>query len=365
MTNNNVYAVILAGGGGTRLWPKSRNATPKQFLKLTSDQTMMQVTADRITRIIPWENIIVVTNEIYSEDVKKQLPKVPVNQIISEPERKETALAMLVGALYAKKLNPDAVVINLASDHVVLKADEFEKVMSTAAQVAEDKEYLVSVGITPSNPNTGLGYIKRGKQIKVVNDLPVYSVEEFKEKPNSETAEKYVDSGEYYWNANNYVWSSEAIDLAFKKYKPETYELTRKLIDSPIEDFHSLLKEVYEHAEKISIDYAISEQANNLVVIPGDFGWDDVGDWKVVAQLNDSNGDGNVVIGDGQRIPTLAIDSTDNLIHADKKLVAMVGVNDMIVVDTDEILMIVPKDRSQEVKKLVEKLKEENKKQYL
>lgn len=364
--NKHLYAVILAGGGGTRLWPKSRNATPKQFLKLTSDKTMMQLAADRVTKVVPWENIIVVTNKLYEKEVARQLPKVPESQIVAEPERKETAMAMLVGAMYAKNLHPDAVVINMASDHIVTNDDEFVKVMKAATSVASEGKSLITVGIKPTFANTGFGYVQIGNKIKEFDSgLPLYQVKSFREKPDRETAEEYVKSGNFYWNANMYVWSATALDDAFKKHMPEMFKQSRVLKNKTGNDFHNQLENLYKQVEKISIDYAISEKADNLVLIPGDFGWDDVGDWKVVSQLNSSNGDGNVVMGDGKTVPTLAIESSNNLIHAEKKLVAMIGVDDMIVVDTDEILMIVPKERSQEVKKLVERLKQEDRTEYL
>lgn len=364
--NKHLYAVILAGGGGTRLWPKSRNATPKQFLKLTSDKTMMQLAANRAAKVVPWENIIVVTNKLYEKEVAEQLPKVPESQIIAEPERKETAMAMLVGAMYAKNLDPDAVIINMASDHIVTDDEQFVRVMEAATSVAREGESLITVGITPTFANTGFGYVQIGKTIKEFDSgLPLYLVKSFREKPDRETAEEYVKSGNFYWNANMYVWSATALDEAFEKHMPDMFKKSRVLENKTGNDFHNQLENLYQKVEKISIDYAISERADNLVLIPGDFGWDDVGDWKVVSQLNNSNGDGNVVMGDGKTVPTLAIESSNNLIHAEKKLVAMVGVNDMIVIDTDEILMIVPKERSQEVKKLVERLKEEDRSEYL
>ncbi len=364
--NPHLYSVILAGGGGTRLWPKSRNANPKQFLKLTGDKTMLQLTADRITKIVDWDHIIVVTNKLYLDEVKKELPQVPPDQILAEPEKRETALAMLVGSLYAKSLDPDAVVINKASDHIVLDEKEFSKVMSASVTIAQKKENIVAVGITPTFPNTGFGYVKIGEKIsQFKSGLPLFKVESFTEKPDEKTAKKYIKTGKYYWNANMYVWACQTIDEAFEKYMPQMHQLTRVLEGKTGSTFHKQLKKIYQKAETISIDYAISEKAQNLVLIPGDFGWDDVVNWSVVADLNTSNGDGNVVIGDGQKVPTLAIESTNNLIHAEKKLVAIVGINEMVVVDTDDILMILPKKRSQDVKKIVNQLKEKGKKEYL
>ncbi len=363
---DHTFAVILAGGGGTRLWPKSRNQTPKQFLKLIGKETMMQIAANRITKIIPWERVIVVTNELYKKEVHEQLPEVPVLNIIAEPAKRDTALAMLVGALYAKSLDPDAVCINMASDHIVTDEQEFTRVMKHAAQTASENDYLVTVGIYPTRPATGFGYIKIGDDLKKLgHGLSLFKVDSFTEKPNESTARAFISTGKYFWNANMYVWSSTVLQRAFQTHLHSMHELTSKLDDLTGQKFHDALPGIYDKADSISVDYAISEKANNLVLIPGDFGWDDVGDWKVVYDLEKKDLAGNVVIGDDSTRKVLAISSQNNLIHADGKLVAMVGVNNMIIIDTGEILMILPKSQSQDVKKIVERLKEEDKKEYL
>jgi mannose-1-phosphate guanylyltransferase len=365
-TQDHVYAVILAGGGGTRLWPKSREATPKQFLKLTGKDTMMQVAANRVTKVVPWERVIVVTNEKYHADVKKQLPEIPEANIIAEPQKRDTALAMLVGALYAMSQDPEAIVINCASDHVVTDEREFVRVMKAATEMVADQKYLASVGITPTFPSSGFGYIKIGEEIKKIDKgLPVFKVDSFTEKPNAATAQAFISTGKYFWNANMYVWSAQALQQAFQEHMPEMYEATTDLPNMKPADFHHALPDIYEKSTSISIDYAISEKADNLVLLPGDFGWNDVGDWKVVYDLGQKDLAGNVIVGEADAVHTLAINSQNNLIHVDKRLIALVGVDDMIVVDTPEILMIVPKKRSQDVKKIVERLKEENKKEYL
>lgn len=366
MPTQHTYAVILAGGGGTRIWPKSRNSTPKQFLKLSGQQTMIQVTADRVTKIVPWENVIVVTNKLYFDDVHEQLPQIPVANIIAEPEKRDTALAMLVGALYVKSKDPDAVIMNAASDHVIANDKEYGRVMAAAVEVAGSDHQLVTIGITPTFAHPGLGYIKIGQDLrKVSNGLSLFKVDSFTEKPNVATARAFIATGRYFWNANMYVWAAADLQAAFAKYMPEMYELTKHLDQLDATAFQAALPAVYAKAESISIDYAISEKADNLVLIPGDFGWNDVGDWKVVYDLGKKDLAGNVIVGDHENMKTLTISSHNNLIHADGRLIALVGIDDMIVVDTEEILMICPKDRSQDVKKLVERLKEENKKEYL
>lgn len=363
---DHTYAVILAGGGGTRLWPKSRNETPKQFLKLTGKKTMMQVAADRLAKLIPWEKFIIVTNELYEDEVKTQLPEVPPANVLAEPEKKDTALAMLTGAIYAKNLDEDAVVINAASDHTLINEAEYLRVMRAAVKTAANDDYLVTVGITPTFPATGFGYIKIGDDLKKLNQgLSLFEVESFTEKPNKPTAQALISTGKYFWNANMYVWSARDLLSAFKKYLPSMFDLTQSLNGKKGSKFQQALPDIYQQAEKISIDYAISEKADNLVLIPGDFGWNDVGNWRVVYELGTKDLAGNVIISDQEEAHTLSINAQNNLLHTNDRLIAMIGLDDLVIVDTDEILMIAPKNRAQDVKKLVNRLKEEAKKEYL
>lgn len=366
MTDQHNYAVLLAGGGGTRLWPKSRNKTPKQFLKLTSKDTMTQIAAARVNKVVPWERIIVVTNKAYVEDIKQQLPQVPETNIIAEPDKKDTALAMLVGALYAQSMDPEAVVMNGASDQLVVDEAEFTRVMKAALEVAAHQEQLVTVGIVPTRPETGFGYIRSGAPLRRMDrDLTVFQVDAFTEKPNLATAQAFLSTGKYFWNANMYVWGVETLRNAFAKHMPEMLEVCKPLLSAKGKAFHEALAEIYAKATAISIDYAISEKAENLVLIPGDFGWNDIGDWKVVYDLGQKDLSGNVIMTDADEAKTLTINSHNNLIHTDGRLIGLFGIDDLVVVDTPEILMIVPKSRSQDVKKLVERLKEEGKKEYL
>ena len=365
---DHTFAVVLAGGGGTRLWPKSRKKTPKQFLKLTGDETMLQVTANRFAKLVPWERIIVVTTSQYQDMVRDQLPEIPSENVIAEPAKRDTAMAMLTGALYAKSKDPEAILVNDAADHVVVDEKEFLRLMRASAKVASDHKHLVSVGIIPTYPSSAFGYIKIGEEIKKVEkDISVFKVDSFTEKPNTATARAFISTGKYFWNANNYVWSAKALQDAFEKHMPDMYQITKKLESLNSTEFKKALPKAYDAVEAISIDYAISEKADNLVLIPGDFGWDDIGEWKVVYDLGTKDLSDNVVVGDGKnnQIHALTVESRNNLIHVGDRLVALIGIDDMIVVDTDEIVMIAPMERSQEVKKLVERLKEEGKEEYL
>jgi mannose-1-phosphate guanylyltransferase len=258
------------------------------------------------------------------------------------------------------------VVINAASDHIVENTAEFTKVMEAAVETAAENHYLVTVGITPSYPTSAFGYIKVGQDIKKIKrDLMLFKVDSFTEKPNLATAIAFISTGAYFWNANMYVWSAKELKAAFAKLMPDMLKVCQNLDCLDSKAFHQAIPKVYQEIESISIDYAISEKADNLVLIPGDFGWNDVGDWKVVYDLGKKDLSGNVTIGDEKEIRTLSVNAHNNLIHTNGRLVAICGVDDLVVIDTEEILMICPKNKSQDVKKLVERLKEENKKEYL
>lgn len=359
-----LFVVILAGGGGTRLWPKSRNQSPKQFLRLFSENTLMQDAVERVKTLVDPDHILVITNKDYLEETRKELPQVPKENIIGEPAKRETAAAMLLGALVAHAKDPEAVIINQASDHIVTDTKELLHVLEAAAKVAARGESLVTVGILPTHPHTGFGYIKIDGEVEHIGRLPVFAVNNFTEKPNETTAKAFIATGKYFWNANMYVWKAETLIRAFAKHSPTILEQMQPIeatIDT--DKFSRTLEKSYAQVEKISIDYAISEKADNLVLIPGDFGWNDVGDWSVVQDLHTKNETGNVVMceADSQG-EAVCVDSRNNLIHTHDRLVALVGMEDTIVVDTGEILLVMPKKRSQDVKKIVEKLKEKHEK---
>ncbi len=369
MTNlQHTYALILAGGGGTRLWPKSRQSTPKQFLKLTGSKTMLQLTAERLNKFIPWERIILITNAAYAQEVHKELPKLSKQNIILEPAKKDTALAMLTGALFAQALDPKAIIVNAAADHIVLNNDEYEAVMKAAVDIASDQTKLVAVGITPTAPSTAFGYIKIGKELKQFhNQVSVFQVEKFTEKPKAATARAFIATGKYFWNANMYVWSTQALKDAFASHSPDTLTLTKSLHSSPAKNFNQLLPSIYDKATSISIDYAISEKAHNLLLIPAEIGWNDIGEWEVVYQLGRKDPQGNVVLCDHSSVEasTILVDTYNNIIQTDGRLVSLLGVEDMIVIDTDQTVFIAPRSKSQEVKKMVEALKDQGKDQFL
>jgi mannose-1-phosphate guanylyltransferase len=367
---NHRYVVVLAGGSGTRLWPYSRQATPKQFLKVVGQKTMLQLTAERALKLVDWDHLIIITNHAHAALVKKQLPKVNPDHILLEPQGKNTAIAMLIGSLYAKSLDEEAIIINSASDHYVSNSDfgEFTKVMKQACDIAATNQYLITVGIPPTYPETGFGYIKVGEQLpSKTNEIPIFKVERFTEKPNSTTAAAFIATGKYFWNANMYVWSSKTIIDTFKKYAPEIYQPASILTKVPSSKFQSHFPQIYQAVPDISIDYAISEKTNNLLLIPGNFSWTDVGDWRVAYDLAKNETDLNVHKDEtGNNAELVTYQSQQNYVSSlQKRLVALVGIKDLVIVDTPDILLITKRDQAQNVKKIVEELKAKKRQEYL
>lgn len=350
----------------TRLWPKSRVQNPKQFLKPFSEESMIQLAFRRVAKLVDFSRIVVVTNKKYQKQVEEHLPQVDKKNIILEPEKKDTAMAMLVGALFIKNKDKDAIIINSASDHIVSDELEFVKVMSYASSIASDGKNLVTVGIVPYSPDTGFGYIKIGKNLAKKNGLALFKVDSFFEKPNKATAVAFLASGNYFWNANMYVWKASTLQASFQKYQNDFYQLSKKLegINDWIQ-FHQILESIYQQIQPISIDYAISEKSTNLVLIPGDFGWNDVGNWGVIYELGKKDLSGNVILSDQKQVKVLTMNSQNNLIHTNDRLIALIGINELSIIDTGEILLVMPRKQSQDVKKVVERLKEEKKKEYL
>ncbi|MFH1840803.1 MAG: sugar phosphate nucleotidyltransferase [Candidatus Shapirobacteria bacterium] len=357
-----LYVLVLCGGGGTRLWPRSKQKTPKQFLPdLFGPKTIFAQTIDRALGLVSPERIFVVTNNDYADEVLKQGRIISPRNVIAEPQAKNTAMAMGVGAAYIKKIDPAAIILNFASDQVIGNQEMFAKQMMLAAKAAADNQVIVTVGLRPSYPHTGLGYIEAGK-----NFGEVYRVASFKEKPDLITAKKFLAASNYYWNANLYVWSVTAIWQAFEKLAPKIFNLLKKIylsLGTAIEQ--RVLSDAYNQAENISIDYAVSEKANNLLLVPATFDWSDVGDWKVVYDLKNKDKDGNVIENFGRSGWNIAVGTKNCLIESSERLIVTIGVENLIVVETNDAVVIAAKDKAQEVKGVVEELKKRGKVEYL
>ena len=346
-----LYALIMAGGSGTRLWPRSRGSRPKQLLSLLSERTMLQEACQRIAPLVPDDKIFVVTSEVYTDVVRRQIPQVPTANIIGEPEGHGTAPCIGLSALYLRRLDREAVMAVLTADHYIEKADELRRALAAAAQVAEEG-HLVTLGIEPDRPATGYGYIERAEKLAQVGRHEVYRVEKFTEKPDPATAKAFVESGRYYWNSGMFIWKVSVILREFQKLMPQFYAQLME-IDAALgtAEERAVLERIWPQVENETIDYGIMERAEDVAVIPVDIGWSDVGSWATLYELLPADGEGNVVV--GQHI---GLDTTGCLIHGSRRLVATIGLENMIVVDTEDALLICPKERAQEVRDLVEKL---------
>lgn len=357
-----IYAVIMAGGVGTRFWPKSRKSNPKQFQNLFGDRSMIQQTAERLQGFVEGDQLLVVTNQDYVNHVKSQLPSIEPMNIIGEPVARNTAPCIASAAALLHKKDPESVMIVLPADHRIGNPGEFKKVLKTAVETATSQESLVTIGIKPNRPETGYGYIHRTSEAEI-NDLshPVYRVQKFTEKPDQETAQKFVDSGDYLWNSGIFIWKTSTILDAFKENLPDIFEETEKLKES---DFSKDdVRTFYEACPSISIDYGIMEKAQKVHVIPGDFDWNDVGSWTAVHELSDKDSDGNATVkGDA-----LYVNSSGNYVSTKgEKLIAFAGVDNVALVETDDAILVVNLDQAQDVKKIVEGLsKNEETKKYL
>ena len=355
-------AVIMAGGKGERFWPKSRSNYPKQFLSLTSDgKTMIQLTAERLLPLVSYEDMVIVTNKSYVKLVKEQLPDIPEDNILAEPVAKNTAPAIGLAAALIQQKYDDAVMIVLPSDHIIKQNQMFIDTLKTAVNVAEEGENLVTIGITPTYPETGYGYINYGKANYSEKHSNVYEVQRFVEKPSIEKAKEYLESGNYIWNSGMFVWKASTIIEKFKQLLPETY---RGLIDIKNSmgksDFGDVLYDNFSKFKSESIDYGVMERSDNIYTLPGTFGWDDVGSWLALERITKTNEYGNSVTGN-----VITIDSKNSIISGTDKLIATVGIEDLIIVDTDDALLICSKESTQDVKKVIENLKICNRTEYI
>jgi len=361
-----LYALIVVGGGGTRLWPVSKISSPKQFLKLFNNQTLTQITSYRFNKILAWEKIFAVTtSEEYKKEILKEVPEFIAKNIIVEPIKRNTAAAHALGCVYIVQKDSKAIILNEAADHLVDPQREYLKNLLSAAKAVFDKDLLLAIGIKPTYPNVGYGYIKLGEKLAEYDGKHVFKLDAFTEKPELEIAKKYLASGKYFWNGNQYVWGAQTFLKALEKYAPDIAS-GMKLIAGVIGEKKEkeIIKEVYEKLPDISVDYAVSEKAKNFIMIVADYGWTDIGDWKEVWENSPKDHNGNVVITENSE-KVINIDTTDALIHSDGRLIAAIDVDNLIIVDTEKALLVCSKSHAQSVKKIVEFLKEKNRKDLL
>jgi mannose-1-phosphate guanylyltransferase len=351
--NKNHFVCIMAGGIGSRFWPMSRANYPKQFLDiLNTGRTLIQSTFDRFALFVPKQNIYVVTAENYRDIVAEQLPGLPAENILCEPSRKNTAPCIAYISYKLREKNPDANLICAPADHIILKTDDFKRICLRALEFTEHIRGLLTLGIKPSHPNTGYGYIQYDQMAVSEN---VFKVKTFTEKPDRELAKTFLSSGDFLWNAGIFVWQVKNIIAAFEKYLPEIHEV----FDAEKNHFNTdgekaAIDRIYPQCTNISIDYGIMEKAENVYIIPADFGWSDLGTWASAYDNLEKDYLENAVAGNN----VMVIDATRNMVHADnKKMVLLQGLDDFIVVDTADVLLICKKDKEQEIKEFVAEVK--------
>ncbi len=351
--NKNYYAILMAGGVGSRFWPVSTQEYPKQFHDmLGTGDTLIQKTFNRLSELIPKENIFILTNERYNDLVFQQLPDVTKRQVVLEPAMRNTAPCILYASLKIQKENPDAVMIVAPSDHWIEDENAFTHNVKQTFEFCEQNDALMTLGIQPTFPNTGYGYIEFDKS----SNQDIKPVNQFREKPDYETAKSFIAQGNFLWNAGIFMWSAKSVIKAFKSNQPELYSLFEAGIEAYNTDLEDgFIQENYAKAENISVDYAIMEKSENVFVLPATFDWNDLGTWGSLYDKLDKDSDNNAVV----NAKTLTEDATGNMIRSKKdKIVVVDGLKDYIIVDKDEVLLIFPKAKEQDIKKVLEAVKQ-------
>ncbi len=343
-------AIIMAGGVGSRFWPRSREKKPKQLLKIFGENSLIQDTVARLDGLVDSKNIYIITNKIQKQEIIEQLPQIPVENIIDEPFGKNTAAAIGLASIVVGKKNKDSISIVLPADHIIRDKEDFQQTLRSAAEFASKGNRLLTIGINPNRPETGYGYIQ-------IDDKPVedniYNVLTFAEKPNYATAVRFISSGDFYWNSGMFIWKIDTILNEIKTHMPELYEgllEIEKSIDTP--EFEKTVSNVYGQLKSISIDYGVMEKSKHVYLRRGFFVWSDVGSWEEVYQLTEKDDERNAIVGDAY-----CFNTTDSYIFSPSKFTAVVGLENVIVINTDDALLICNREKSQDVKSVVDYLK--------
>ncbi|MBI4553715.1 MAG: NTP transferase domain-containing protein [Candidatus Latescibacteria bacterium] len=356
-----MHIVIMAGGRGTRFWPRSRSRTPKQLLNIVGDGTMLRQTFDRVRPLADPSRVWVVTNEEYREAVAHQLPDLPPDHIIAEPLVRSTAPCIGLAALHVHRRAGDEVMAVLSADHWIGDEAAFLRCLMTGAEVARHERTIVTIGIQPTSPETGYGYIQVGTLLGEMDGQRVHRVVRFTEKPDRETAEQFLNGGQHLWNSGIFVWTASTILWHIERLAPELHqglmEIERALgtADEP-----GRVRRVYETLPTVSIDYAVMERADQVAVVLGGFGWSDVGSWSAVQPFWERDEHGNAVRGQ-----VIGVDASGMIVESGGKLVALIGVDDLIVIETDDVLLVCRKDRDQDIKRMISELERRGLTEYL
>ncbi len=348
------FAVIMAGGRGERFWPRSRMAAPKQFLNLIGDKTMLQLTVERVKDLVGISGTYIVTGSDFKDIIMEQVPYLPEENILIEPFGRDTAAAIGLAALILERKDPREVMIVLPADHYISDISQFHEVMKKAVGAACRGKEIVTIGITPHRPETGYGYICQGEMKDNFAGVTAYRVFEFVEKPDYAKAVRLLACGNYLWNSGMFIWRVDLIRQLIEKYTPLLAQGLNRIGQAMgTEQYPVVLEEVYSQLPKISVDYGILEKADNVLVMQGDFGWDDIGSWTALERYTDKDSRGNIIEGRG-----VLLDTTDTFIYSPDKTVGVIGVEGLIVVNHRDSMLVCRKDRAQEIKKVVQALKD-------
>ncbi|MDK2856997.1 MAG: mannose-phosphate guanylyltransferase [Verrucomicrobiota bacterium] len=348
------YAVIMAGGKGERFWPLSTSKHPKQLLALVGDRPLIAQAVDRLDSLIPPENVFVVTNADLVEAARAAVPMLPPENIVGEPIGRDTAAAVACGGALIAARDPQAVFAVLTADHVMGDPDVFRATLRGGMDLAEQNEILVTIGIRPTSPQTGFGYIESGEDFQVLENVQFKKAVRFVEKPDAETAQHYLNAGTFFWNSGMFIWSVPTLSRAFAAHCPGMKQLMDELKEYAARgEIHRGLEKIYPTLGKISIDYALMEKADNIVMACGTFAWDDVGSWPALENHFSPDENGNTLIGTCEQI-----DSKNNIIYSKDRLTAVIGAENLVVVQAEGVTLVCPKERAQDIKKMVAALKE-------
>jgi len=355
-----MFGVIMAGGGGTRLWPKSREHSPKQMHALAGAKPLVQEMTERLQRIVGDDRVYVITNSHHARAIEGMMPSI-AERILVDPYRRDTAACIGLAAVYLSRLEEDAVMGVFSSDHFIGADERFDRVIRIAEKVAM-AGHVVTIGIKPTGPETGFGYIEMGNLWQAVDGREVYRVRRFVEKPDRRRAKQYWAAGNYLWNSGMFMWSIPTVLSLFEKHLPDTYARLMRIRDAiGTAAEQEIVDHEYKGMARISVDYGIMEKLDEILVVPGDFDWCDIGSWATVCEIAPKDDAGNAV-----RAKHVGLDTKNCLIlGTDDRVIATIGIEDLIVVDTDDALLICRKDRAQDVKKIVDKLKERDLDDYL
>ena len=353
----------MAGGTGTRFWPRSRKSYPKQLLNIIGSRSMLQLTYDRTKKLTSPEKILIITNAEQKSKIEEQLPEIPKENIIAEPMGKNTAPCIGLAATIIKKLyGSDEVMVVLPADHLIGNAKSFINTIKSGADYISSNDCLLTLGITPTYPETGYGYIQTGEKIAQSKKMDIFKVKTFAEKPNKETALRFLKSGDFFWNSGMFIWKVDQILKEIDEYIPELSEDLMQISNAfGKRNYNKILKDIYSRTKAISIDYGVMENANAVCVIKADFQWNDLGSWEAVHNISPKDKNGNVV--DSKK--SVVINSQNNYFYSSKKLIAAVDVEDLVLVEMDDAILICKRENSQNVKLIVDQLERKDLDEYL